>query len=311
MPSPLFSIIAATYNRGPRIRVTIDSVLAQTLAVQCEILIVDDGSTDDTPLILQEYSCRHSNLQVIRQRNGGVARARNRGLHAARGNYIAFLDHDDIWLPDKLEKQLAALQGRPDAAVVYCRWIDVDEAGELLPNEQQTTKQSWWQPREGWVHDWFCAPRNPIISMSVPLIRADALRAVGRFDPAMVPADDLDLWLRLSERHTFAYLPEQLVLYVHHAKQQGSDPTRAARAMRRVYAKHWRSLLRHPAMLWYVITFRFFIRSAPLYQRAKIADPLQMRCLIVNAVRRHPLALFSPQWMVLLFRYITGCDHKR
>jgi glycosyltransferase involved in cell wall biosynthesis len=307
--SALVSVIIPIYDRGSQVLATIESVLAQTIFDRCEIILVNDGSTDDTGEFLTQTYGEHPRIQIIHQRNRGVAAARNRGLKAARGEYIAFLDHDDVWLPEKLEKQLAALRSTPDAAVAYCRWIDVDETGQPLPDERQTTKRSWWQPREGRVHGWFCAPRNPIISMSVPLIRMQALRAADGFDPALVPADDLDLWLRLSARHEFSYVPEALVLYVHHARQQGSDPMRTARAVRKVYAKHWPCLLRHPSLLWYLATFRVFLRSLPTYQRVKVvqrSQPVEWGSLLMEVARRHPLALFSPQWMMLLFRLFTG-----
>ena len=112
----LVSVIIPTYNSGPFVTETIDSVLCQTHPHR-EIIVVDDGSTDDTPARVRHYG---SKISYIRQSNAGVGAARNIGIRAASGDYLAFLDSDDLWLPEKLEVQLAVAARYPDSGLIAC-----------------------------------------------------------------------------------------------------------------------------------------------------------------------------------------------
>lgn len=124
----MVSVIIPTYNRGYFISKTIDSVLAQTYR-PVEIIVVDDGSSDDTSVVVDKYG---SQLRYIYQENAGLASARNTGLAAARGEYIAFQDSDDIWLPWKLQAQVALMRNVPDLALVWTDMTAVDPDGEMV-----------------------------------------------------------------------------------------------------------------------------------------------------------------------------------
>lgn len=128
MPQPLVSVIIPTYNCGSYVAETIDSVLWQTHPRR-EVIIVDDGSTDDTPRVVERYG---SAVTYIRQANAGVGAARNAGLGAASGDYVAFLDSDDVWLPEKLEIQLAVAARHPDSGLVVCDGVQFD--GDTIMN---------------------------------------------------------------------------------------------------------------------------------------------------------------------------------
>ncbi len=119
--NPLISVIIPTYNRGWIIKEAIDSVLAQDY-VNYELIVVDDGSTDNTHDILNSYQ---NNFLILRQNNKGVSSARNRGLAAASGHFVAFLDSDDIWLPQKLSQQVDFFHSNPDALICQTEeiWI--------------------------------------------------------------------------------------------------------------------------------------------------------------------------------------------
>ncbi|MBQ3478260.1 MAG: glycosyltransferase family 2 protein [Clostridia bacterium] len=126
----LVSIITPCYNGGRFIADTIESVLGQTYA-QWEMIVVDDGSADDTPQIAERYAARDSRIQLIRQQNAGTAHARNTGMKQAKGRYIALLDADDLWEPDFLEKQLAFM--RKTGAVCVCSaYRHIDENGREI-----------------------------------------------------------------------------------------------------------------------------------------------------------------------------------
>lgn len=274
-------------------RRTIDSALAQTVALG-EILVVDDGSTDSTSDWIETHYRDERTVRLIRQRNGGVASARNRGLKEARGEWIAFLDHDDAWHPRKLESLLE--KARPEVGVVYSRWCETDAEGKLL----DVLKPSKAQPREGNVFDWLFGWSCPIISMSVPIIRRDLFAKVGGFDPRCVPADDWDLWLRLARVTRFAFVDEELTLYAVHENQQSRAQSAVFRAARRILSQYPVELARRPFLLWWLLWSKPFELSIPAYERAKAGS----HSAFLQAARLHPLALFAPQWVALLARRI-------
>jgi glycosyltransferase involved in cell wall biosynthesis len=302
------SVVIPVYNRGARLRATIDSVLTQTIFDCCEIILVNDGSTDETRQILEYSYGQHSQIKIIHQSNSGVAEARNRGLKEACGEYVAFLDHDDIWLPEKLELQLEAFRGRPKTGVVYCCWIEVNETGVLVADDQQLIRSSHWQPKTGRVFNDLI-PRNLIVSMSVPLIRTRLVREIGGFDPKTAPSDDWDLWLRLARCCEFGYVPCELVIYVRHGSQQSNDSIIMWRSMQRVLVKHWPRVLNQPRKLWLIVSFSYFLKTADFYLKAKTSlldgNFVQTHDLLKRAMLRFPLIFLTPQWLYLSRRLLT------
>lgn len=128
---PLVSIITPCYNSAIFINATLDSILAQTYT-SWELIVIDDKSTDNTAEIIEDFSQRHSNVKVIKlQKNAGVANARNIGLEYANGKYIAFLDSDDVWLPEKLSRQVQFMEER-SLPMTFCAYHRIDEAGEII-----------------------------------------------------------------------------------------------------------------------------------------------------------------------------------
>lgn len=285
------SVVVPTYNRGSLLRSTLDSVRAQTLVPELvEIIVVDDGSTDDTVAQARTALEGAPNVRIIEQANGGVARARNRGWRAARGEWIAFLDHDDTFHPTKLERLLAL--ARPKSGVLVPRWCEVASGNERSESPTYSNVKNAF----AWLLDW----TNPIVSMSVPLVRRAALERVGGFDPRCVPADDWDLWLRLTTVTEFAFCDEVLVDYFLHAGQQRRQGARMFRAVRRALGKHPFGLAQRPLLLWWLLWSGAFVASTPAYEAAKAGAPLG--AALRAATRRHPLALLSPQWVALWAR---------
>ncbi|EAW35911.1 glycosyltransferase [Lyngbya sp. PCC 8106] len=199
---PQISIIIPVYNGATTIQATIDSVLKQTFS-DFELIIVNDGSTDSTLEIISQY--RDRRLQVLSYPHAGASATRNRGLKQASGEYIAFLDADDLWTPDKLEAQLNALQTHPKAAVAYS-WTDfLDEAGSWRQAGRHTTVNG--EPYAAMLL------YNFIESGSNPLIRRDALDDVGGFDESLSGGQDWDLYLRLAARYLFVNVPAVQIFY--------------------------------------------------------------------------------------------------
>lgn len=208
---PTISVIVPVYNGAATIASTLRSVFAQTW-LDFELIVVDDGSIDDTVAVVDAFTGgggslakQNRRLRLVSQTNQGQAIARNRGIAESRGEFVAFLDADDWWLPQKLEWQLAALRADPAAGLAYC-WT------ELVDNAGQPTGNRVSSPFAGWAY----APllvTDFVASGSNPLVRRSALEAVGGFNPARVPSEDWDLWLRLAQRYPLALVPEPLVLY--------------------------------------------------------------------------------------------------
>ena len=283
------SVVIPTFNRGAQIAATLDSALNQTLA-PLEIIVVDDGSSDETASFIERhYSAK---VRLIRQKNGGVARARNCGLANAKGDWIAFLDHDDVFLSDKLETLAPLLGG--EAGVVVSRWREI--------NANASRESPIVKPRRAF--DWLFGWHNPIATMSVPLVRRDLLLQIGGFDPACAPADDWDLWLRLAKKTDFTFCDEILTNYHLHDGQQRLDGRRMFRATRRVLGRHSFQLGRRPLLLWWFLWSGAFGASLPFYDAAKNGAPL--RGSLRGAIKAHPLALFSPQWLALLWRRLKS-----
>lgn len=182
------SVVIPSYNSARFLGAAIDSIAAQTRAAS-ELIVVDDGSTDDTPRMLASLAA--SITTVIRQANQGPAAARNAGIAAATGDLIALLDADDIALPDRLRAQATALDAAPHLAVVASGYEWIDEGGAPLP----WPYLSWRHHPElnelrGWLFD--C----PIIP-SATLFRRSAWEEVGGFDERLIGPEDWDFWMRL------------------------------------------------------------------------------------------------------------------
>ena len=187
-PQPKISVIIPTYNCDRYIAQAIDSVLEQQ-DCQCEIIIVDDGSTDRTESLLKTYS---DSIRYIRQKNQGVAAARNRGIAEAEGELIAFLDADDYFLPGKLAAQAAIFAKRPNLGIVNSGWLRVSSQGEKLL-EVRPWEKSPQLELEDWIR-W-----RPVLP-SAMMFRREWLEYVGGFDARFPPAEDTELVLRMALR---------------------------------------------------------------------------------------------------------------
>jgi glycosyltransferase involved in cell wall biosynthesis len=198
----LISVIIPVYNGEKTIKETIESVLNQTVS-DFEIVIINDGSQDSTLEVVSRISAPL--LKVFSYPNAGVSVSRNRGISQAAGDYVSFLDADDLWTPDKLETQLKALQANPKAAVAYS-WTDwIDETGQFLRSGGHITVN-------GDVYAKLLL-RDFVESGSNPLIRRQALTEVGGFDASLNLAADWDMWLRLAARYEFVAVPSSQILY--------------------------------------------------------------------------------------------------
>ncbi|MDJ0677037.1 MAG: glycosyltransferase [Calothrix sp. MO_167.B42] len=199
---PEISVIIPVYNGEKTIKKTIESVLRQNF-YHIEIIIIDDGSTDSTLEIIN--SIDDIRLQVFSYRNAGLAVSRNRGIEKANGDYISFIDADDLWTSDKLEAQYKALQDNPNASVAYS-WTDyIDETDNFLKPGQRVIAT-------GDVYSQLLQA-NFLENGSNPLIYKKAINEVGRFDETLPAVEDWDMWLRLSAKYEFICVEKPQILY--------------------------------------------------------------------------------------------------
>jgi len=199
---PIISIIVPAYNAERTILKTIESIQQQTFS-NFELIVINDGSADRTLEVLD--TVKDHRLKIFSYQNGGVSVARNRGIAHATGEFITFLDPDDLWTADKLELQLAALQQHPEAGVAYSWTHYMDEQGEYFHADEPITF-------EGNVYADLLV-KYFLSNGSNPLIRRQALESVGGFDPALTHAEDWDFYLRLAARWLFVVVPKPQILY--------------------------------------------------------------------------------------------------
>jgi glycosyltransferase involved in cell wall biosynthesis len=197
--NPTVSVIIPTHNRGWILREAIDSVLAQDYA-DYELIVVDDGSTDNTREILE--ACGRD-ITVVQQSNRGVSAARNRGIAASRGQLIAFLDSDDLWLTQKLSRQVDFFKSNPAALICQTEETWVRNGVRVNPKRRH-------QKLAGMIFEPSLA--LCLVSPSAVMIRKTLFEAVGRFDERLPACEDYDLWLRVSCRYPVYLIDEPLII---------------------------------------------------------------------------------------------------
>jgi glycosyltransferase involved in cell wall biosynthesis len=225
---PLVSVVIPAFNAAAHLGQTIASAAAQTYGT-IEIIVVNDGSTDATEAIAVEFSARDSRIRVVNQSNAGVGAARNAGIRLARGQYVAPLDADDLWAPNKLERQVACIQSAGlGTGLVYCWSRNIDQRDRVV---------SWGFPHraEGRVGAAMLLG-NFAGNASVPLFRASALATVGGYltraeQDGAQGCEDWDLNVRLAERFRLACVPDYLVSY----RQSSSGMSLDVEGMARSY----------------------------------------------------------------------------
>ena len=223
---PLVSVVVPSHNRARLLRRTLQSILAQQIG-DLEVVVVDDGSADDTRAVALAADPR---VVVVRnQEPAGVSVARNRGIAAASGEWIAFCDDDDVWSPDKLTRQLRAAQ-EVGADWAYAGDVNVDERLRILSGGPPPDPQTVLATLPRW---------NPLASGgSNVVVRSNVLSAVGGFDPTLRRTEDWDLWIRIARTGPPACAREPLVAYRFHAGNIVADPAEMVEEARRLAARY-------------------------------------------------------------------------
>lgn len=203
----LVSVIIPAFNAANTIVRAIDSVRQQNVG-PIEIIVIDDGSADNTVDVVRNNIADGENIQVLRmQQNSGVSAARNTGIRVAQGKYLAFLDADDIWLPAKLQKQIARMEQDPTITLVSCNSRLISESGVPLKEGHRNRP-----PVEG-TDAWKTLLVYNFIPTPTVLTRTAVVKALGGFDVSLAVGEDLDLWIKLGIQGRIAILPDILINY--------------------------------------------------------------------------------------------------
>lgn len=209
---PRVTVVVPTYNRECFIALAVESVVNQSVQ-DWELIIVDDGSTDQTTALLDSW-LTDPRIHYLYQSNQGQSAARNRGLAAVNSDYIGFLDSDDIWLSDKLEKQLAIFDRCAGVDIVHGDEIVIDEVGRVLSKQNMARYSGFITPQ---------LLSDNCVSMTTALVRRGCFEEMGGFDESDRVAEDYELWLRFSTRYRFYYEPGYVTLYRSMADQLSTD----------------------------------------------------------------------------------------
>jgi glycosyltransferase involved in cell wall biosynthesis len=218
-------VVIPVYNGAGFIGQAIESVFAQTYPCR-ELIVVDDGSTDATAEIVRSYGAR---VHYVRQDNARQAAARNRGIGEARGQLLAFLDADDIWREDKLEKQVTLLERDPQVGLVYSSMEHIGADGRALGHARARLRGSCLAG--------ILLGRTGGICGSTPIVRRSVLDRVGVFDVDLPPCEDTDLFWRVAARCPIDFVEEPVVKYRVHPGNAHADLARMTRAWTLLYRK--------------------------------------------------------------------------
>jgi glycosyltransferase involved in cell wall biosynthesis len=197
-------VVVPVFNAETTLAQTLESVLGQTHR-DIALFVVDDGSTDNSPAIASRFATGDSRIRLVRQRNAGVAAARNNGAAQGSAPYLAFCDADDLWRPDKLSRQLQRLEaGGPAMGLVYCGFAQIDAAGRIVFIR--------WGLEEGKIFARLMRA-NFMGNGSCPMFRRAAFEALGGFNAAHTPAEDLGIYLEAARHFDVGVVTDPLVGY--------------------------------------------------------------------------------------------------
>lgn len=224
----LVSVIIPAYNCGKYLKEAVDSVLNQTYK-NVEIIIIDDGSTDDTQKVAEEFSKK---VIYHRQPHRGAASARNEGIKRASGDFIAFLDADDVWLKEKVARQVMYFEKNPEVGLVYTDLYRLDAGSNRIISKWSDV----FPVKEGFVFRDLIE-RN-FIQTSAVMIKKKVVDEIGFFDEEFKAYEDIDYWVRVAEKFKIGYIPEPLVIYRMFPESLSKKGLWMAEGRLKVFKKH-------------------------------------------------------------------------
>src|SRR5690348_17923923 len=269
---PKISVVIPTQNRAEFLRAAIQSVLNQTFQ-DFEIIIIDDASVDETANVIQSFE--DPRIRYVRhETKGGQGATRNAGIRQASGEYIALLDDDDEWLPEKLERQSGVLDRSPlKVGLVYTGFSKIDTNSRQLIHTIIPRKR-------GSIFNDMCTD-NWIGTCSTVMLRKQCFDVVGLFDESLAAGADYDLWLRISKDFDIEYVTEALVLYRMHGHSISTNNDSQIQGVEGLLRKHGRVLAQHRK------SYSSFHLALGVYYCYR-GDLIRGRKAFINAIRAYP-----------------------
>jgi glycosyltransferase involved in cell wall biosynthesis len=285
--APLVAVVIPAFNAERTIDETLISVRAQTYG-NLEIIVVDDGSTDDTFLQVQPHAREDRRVSLIRQANAGVASARNRAIAESSADFISPIDADDLWTPTRIEKQMATmLQRGPRCGLVYTWQAILDETGRVISKRIRPDDEGYVLPR--------LISGNFVGGGSPTLMRRQAVLDAGGYDPSLRArnaegCEDLKLYLRISERYEFAVVKEFLTGYRCMAGRMSNDLLQMQRSRDLVadYAE-----VTHPQYAELARDSRMYCRGSSLKKALQLGSFSLLTALLLDLIEHHPRYLLE------------------
>ncbi len=220
---PMVSVIIPVFNAAPYLRESLDSVLSQDYP-DIEVVVVDDGSSDDSLAILRSYGAR---IRLLQQQRRGPGAARNRAVQEARGEYLAFHDADDVWLPGKLPTQMRFMLDHPEHRIVFGQFAFWEaDADNRFPDPARFVAQpDSWQVKQNLSGTIYVDElAESCIAMITPIIHREVFTAVGGFDESLLAGSDYDFWLKATYRFSAHKMPNCFAAYRIHSKGVTGTP---------------------------------------------------------------------------------------
>lgn len=278
---PKVSVIIPVYNRAHLLPRAVNSVLNQTYQ-DFEIIVVDDGSTDNVKEVIEKMQKKNEKIRYIRhEKNKGGGAARNTGIEAAKGQYIAFQDSDDEWLPEKLEKQIKAFESvSSTVGVVYSKCLRLKEGKKIY------APFSWVKQKEGDIHKEFL--KGNFINTPMIIVRKECFKKAGKFDETLPRLQDWELALRLSKYYHFKYIDELLSIAHTTTDSISMNQDALIKALISILDKHFqdfkndkKSLARHLCVIGDLLCQKGDLDQGRDYLfKALKFYPLNIKCLI-------------------------------
>ncbi len=288
------SVIIPTYNRAHLIGRAINSVLNQTHQ-GFELIVVDDGSTDNTEDVTKEFQQKDERVIYLRHKqNKGGSAARNTGIKASKGKYIAFLDSDDEWLPEKLEKQINMFNIVPDnIGLIYCGYYKIlEKNGEILKEIIPIYKGD----------AYIKMLKRCILGSPTPLVRKNCFERVGLFDENLPSCQDWDMWIRVAKYYNFDFIKESLAKYYIHGNQISANLNNKILSRKIILEKYQEDLLKN----FQIISFHYNNLGLLYSLSGKLSEA---RKNFIYSIKYNPSKRSS--YFHLLLSFLSPILHKK
>jgi phenylacetate-CoA ligase len=302
----LVSVIIPTYNAAQYIKDALESAFSQTYK-NLEVIIIDDGSTDNTKTVIEQYAQHNTqNIHYIYQSNKGLSSARNTGIKASKGVYIAFLDSDDIWLPAKIECQMSAISESNSIGIIGCGGYFIGSNNRIMKefNRENCSDKKDLLKRLSF--------KNIVSGGSEALVKRECLDKAGLFDETLISAEDWDMWLRIAKFWDIRFVEKPLVK-IRVRDDSMSAPTNAEKMLNNELAVLKKHFSNSKFLKWNLIlkmktyASRYFYTGWAYYE---VGDMINANKCLIKSFLYNPSNLFNKRWLGLILRMCTQFYEK-